>query len=183
LAAALEMERTGSAELHPPSVLTDDEPNDAQRTKNGGLTRTDPPVNAEDDDGASIISDEAGIASPDAIVRRGPGRALQAISTKRSDRDPRLGMGPAGSREAGPSNCELVEGDVPSPTWFERANTGSFGDRRRAPRVRCRLARRAVAGGEPRLAPALRRDRSAGAGFADRDRRADWRGDYRGGGD
>jgi hypothetical protein len=29
LAAALEMDRTGSAELHPPSVLTDDEPNDA----------------------------------------------------------------------------------------------------------------------------------------------------------
>src|SRR5436190_15928631 len=77
LAAALEMERTGSSELHPPSALTNDEPNDAQPVKNGSRSRTAALMNGKDDEGAAIVSNAADTSSPDAVIPHRLGRALQ----------------------------------------------------------------------------------------------------------
>src|SRR5438132_14313049 len=75
LAAALEMERTGSSELHPPTALMNDEPNDAQPTKNGSFSRAEAPMGGKDDDGAAIVSNGADTSNPNALVPHCPGRA------------------------------------------------------------------------------------------------------------
>ena len=108
LAAALEMERTGSAELHPPSVLANDESKDAQPVKNGSLSRTEAPMN-EDDEGAAIISDEADLRSPDAQHR--PSRTLQGYIDEANAAAIRgWAWDPQAPGER--IRLELVEGDV-----------------------------------------------------------------------
>src|SRR5436190_2058125 len=75
LAAALEMERTGSSELHPPSALTNlDEP-DARPAANGSPIRTE--AGEDEDDRAAIVPNGAEPSGPDAVAQHCPSRALQ----------------------------------------------------------------------------------------------------------
>lgn len=108
MAAALEMERTGSAELHPLSVLTNDESKDAQPAKNGSLGRTGAPKN-EDNAGVAIIPHEAKLRSPDAQHR--PSRALQGYIDEANAAAIRgWAWDPQAPGER--IRLELVEGDV-----------------------------------------------------------------------
>src|SRR3984893_18248739 len=68
LAAALEMERTGSAELRPPAALTNDEALDAPATTNGVYWPSDAPANGEPGTGAAVPQNGADISSLDSAA-------------------------------------------------------------------------------------------------------------------
>jgi glycosyltransferase involved in cell wall biosynthesis len=80
LAAALEMERTGSAELRPPAALTNDEALDAPATTNGVHWPSDAPVNGEPGTGATVPQNGADVSSLDsAAAQHRADRTLQGF--------------------------------------------------------------------------------------------------------
>ena len=80
LAAALEMERTGSAELRPPAALTNDEALDAPAATNGVHWPSDAPANGEPGTGAAGPQNGADISSLDsAAAQHRPDRTLQGF--------------------------------------------------------------------------------------------------------
>jgi glycosyltransferase involved in cell wall biosynthesis len=80
LAAALEMERTGSAELRPPAALTNDEALDAPAATNGVHWPSDAPANGEPGTGAAGPQNGADISSLDsAAAQHRADRTLQGF--------------------------------------------------------------------------------------------------------